>query len=91
MPSSEFRGVSWSTQKQIWIARRTRGGTCRWLGAFEDEKDAARAVNAYCAAHGWRDLMNVVPRDEDTEYYEFIAPDMQPDYDWYREMRMHDY
>jgi len=50
--SSRFWGVSWDRKKKKWQARyKDADGKKRWIGYFDDEEEAARAVNkAICDA-----------------------------------------
>lgn len=52
--TSAFCGVSWSTERQRWVAQCTNSnGRQRHLGRFADELDAARAYDAFAASqHG---------------------------------------
>lgn len=49
--SSKYRGVSWSKDKQKWVANCMRNYKNVYLGAFEDEDEAARVVAEYRAKH----------------------------------------
>jgi hypothetical protein len=43
--SSRFKGVYWHKRDQKWMARLGHNGTTRFLGYFENEKDAAKAYD----------------------------------------------
>eukprot|EP01046_Picozoa_sp_COSAG06_P003826 COSAG06_NODE_152_length_21942_cov_4.593234_27_plen_493_part_00 len=43
---SEFIGVSWTKKDRKWRAQITHGGKRQYLGSFDDEHEAARAVDA---------------------------------------------
>ena len=40
---SGYRGVVWNRRDKKWVARIGEGGTYKWLGAYDDKKDAAKA------------------------------------------------
>ncbi len=44
--SSRFKGVSWNSERQCWRANIRIDGRTRFLGQFDDEKDAASAYDA---------------------------------------------
>ena len=48
--SSQFRGVTWSKQRQKWIATVRAAGRLHYLGGFESERDAADAARKGRAA-----------------------------------------
>lgn len=48
--SSRFRGVSWDRRRQRWAAETKLYGRRFWLGYFEDEAEAGRAVEALHAS-----------------------------------------
>jgi hypothetical protein len=43
--TSRFRGVSWSTKTQAWVAKITPTRHERRLGTFDVEEEAARAYD----------------------------------------------
>lgn len=49
--TSRHRGVYWNKQRGLWYARAKVDYKHVWLGAFEDEDEAGRAVEAF-----WRDF-----------------------------------
>jgi WhiB family transcriptional regulator, redox-sensing transcriptional regulator len=42
---SSVRGVNWSKERQMWVARIKRDGRAIWLGKFATEEEAVRAVS----------------------------------------------
>jgi hypothetical protein len=44
--SSGYKGVSWRSREQRWMARITRNGKSRYLGYFATAEEAARAYDA---------------------------------------------
>jgi hypothetical protein len=44
-PTSQFKGVSWETRRQRWVAQLAVDGKHRFLGYFTDELHAARAYD----------------------------------------------
>lgn len=56
---SRFRGVQWSNRRQKWQAQ-IQG---QYLGTFEDETEAAEAVNSYLVANGEEPLNNLDPTE----------------------------
>ena len=45
--SSVYQGVYWEKSRHKWIANRTDNGKRKHIGQFDNELDAARAVDAY--------------------------------------------
>jgi hypothetical protein len=52
--TSAYRGVSWVTRDRRWQAQAGFMGKKHGLGHYADERDAARAVNAFWTARGYR-------------------------------------
>ena len=50
--SSTYNGVSWYRKYQQWAARVRMGGARRTLGYFDDEAEAAKAVDKALVATG---------------------------------------
>jgi hypothetical protein len=48
--TSPFVGVSWSSDKQKWVAQINANGVNRYLGAYEKQTDAAAAYNVAARA-----------------------------------------
>jgi len=44
--SSRYKGVSWRICDKCWAAEIAINGTCKFLGRFRDEVDAAKAYDA---------------------------------------------
>lgn len=51
--TSQFRGVSWDKDRELWRACVSPGGRQRMLGRFHREDDAARAVNTFWLSLGY--------------------------------------
>lgn len=49
--SSKFKGVTWSSRRNAWLAQIGIGGRQKVLGAFAAEEDAARLYDAVAAHH----------------------------------------
>lgn len=45
--TSKYRGVCWDNGRKMWLAQIKTGGKNKYLGHFENEKDAAIAYNEY--------------------------------------------
>lgn len=45
--SSKFKGVSWNTGVKKWKVQITKNGKRRYLGCFDNEKEAASVYNIY--------------------------------------------
>lgn len=59
VPSSQYRGVSWSTSKQRWIACIQVDGKFKSIGRYTDEVTAARHYNeAARKYHGHKAILN---------------------------------
>ena len=59
IPSSQYRGVSWSTSKQRWIACIQVDGRFKSIGRYTDEVTAARQYNeAARKYHGAKAILN---------------------------------
>lgn len=43
--SSKFKGVYWSKTREHWVAQIRYGGKQRYLGGYDNERDAALAYN----------------------------------------------
>ena len=46
--SSKYVGVCWSKKRKKWLAQIYHNKKQIWFGSFENEKDAAKAVNSKC-------------------------------------------
>ena len=62
---SRYKGVSWATSRKMWVARITYDGTTKILGAFHDEKEAARKYDETASSLGR--ATNLSANDSDTE------------------------
>lgn len=49
--TSRYRGVSWVTARNCWVAQGKAAGVQRFLGHFDQELDAARAASEFRAEH----------------------------------------
>ncbi len=64
--SSQFKGVCWRKDCQLWYARISVNKTEIYLGRFTLERDAARAYNvAAVQYHGEFAHLNIIPADPD--------------------------
>ena len=48
--SSNYKGVSWDKSRKKWYVSVAIDGRSKYIGRFENEKDAARAYNQYVKA-----------------------------------------
>ena len=46
--SSDYYGISWHSTREKWQAAFKHEGLSRWCGYYEDELDAAMAINKKC-------------------------------------------
>jgi hypothetical protein len=49
--SSQYKGVSWHTKRQVWQAKMQINGKAVWLGYYNDEIAAARAYDKEMLKH----------------------------------------
>jgi hypothetical protein len=43
----KYKGVSWNKKMKKWVASKTYNGTIEFIGHFNNDDDAAKAVNWY--------------------------------------------
>lgn len=51
--TSRYRGVSWSKDRERWVANARLADKQHPLGRFHSEEEAAAAVNAFWVEHGY--------------------------------------
>lgn len=67
--TSQYRGVSWSTKYEKWIAQVCHLKKNFYIGAFSDEITAAKAVNRKC-----REIIGPDIKYNDVDDEEYISP-----------------
>tara|TARA_R110000764_G_scaffold49086_1_gene108706 strand:+ start:184 stop:702 length:519 start_codon:yes stop_codon:yes gene_type:complete len=57
--SSRYFGVHWNKEKGKWVANATSNNNCKFLGYYDNERDAAIARDTYAFSQGFlREGMN---------------------------------
>ena len=71
--TSRFKGVSWHSRRNFWVAQIQFNKIRYHLGYFTSELDAARAYNAAAIQyHGEYARLNVIPDDEPFRYRQAV-------------------
>lgn len=84
---SRMLGVSWSEGRQAWLSEIWDGKKYKFLGAFTEEADAAKAYDVACLAqHGDDALINFSLSTYETEMAAVALTNLAVDPDGYQEL-----